>query len=165
VPDSKLDLAFAGSSEFAVPTLAALVLAGHRVTAVLTQPDRPAGRKRRLTPTPVKTHAFELGLTVMEPTTLRSDSAVESLREIAPDLMVVVDYGLIIPPDVLAIPRLGCINGHASLLPRWRGAAPIERAIPAGDRNTGVSVMRMDEGLDTGDVLLIRDPEYPNRRR
>jgi methionyl-tRNA formyltransferase len=156
VPDSKLDLAFAGSSEFAVPTLAALVLAGHRVTAVLTQPDRPAGRKRRLTPTPVKTHAFELGLTVMEPTTLRSDSAVESLREIAPDLMVVVDYGLIIPPDVLAIPRLGCINGHASLLPRWRGAAPIERAILAGDRNTGVSVMRMDEGLDTGDVLLIR---------
>jgi methionyl-tRNA formyltransferase len=159
VPDSKLDLVFAGSSEFAVPTLAALVQAGHRVVAVLTQPDRPAGRKRRLTPTPVKTHALELGLAVMEPATLRSEAAVGPLREVAPDLMVVVDYGLIIPPDVLAVPRLGCINGHASILPRWRGAAPIERAILAGDRQTGVSVMQMDEGLDTGDVLLVRTTE------
>ena len=156
MPDSKLGLVFAGSSEFAVPTLAELARAGHRVLSVLTQPDRPAGRKRRLTPTPVKVHALEQGLAVMEPVTLRSEAAVESLRAIAPDLMVVVDYGLIIPPDVLAIPRLGCINGHASILPRWRGAAPIERAILAGDRHTGVSVMQMDEGLDTGDVLLVR---------
>ncbi len=156
MPDTKLDLVFAGSSGFAVPSLAALAADGHRVVAVLTQPDRPAGRKRRLTPTPVKTHAVETQLTVMEPTTLRSGVVVDELRAMNPDLMVVVDYGLIIPPDVLGIPRLGCVNGHASILPRWRGAAPIERAILSGDPETGISVMQMDEGLDTGDVLLVR---------
>lgn len=154
--DIKLDLIFAGSSDFAVPSLDALADAGHRVLAVLTQPDRPAGRKRRLTPTPVKARAAELGLCVLEPSTLRSEGVADDLRGLRADLMVVVDYGLIIPPEILSIPRLGCINGHASILPRWRGAAPIERAVLAGDGETGISVMQMDAGLDTGDVLLVR---------
>ena len=151
-----MDLVFAGSSAFAVPSLDALADAGHRILAVLTQPDRPAGRKRRLTPTPVKSRALERKMTVLEPTTLRSAEVVDDLRRLDAALMVVVDYGLIIPPEVLAIPRLGCINGHASILPRWRGAAPIERAVLAGDPRTGITVMQMDEGLDTGDVLLVR---------
>lgn len=156
MPESKTDLVFAGSSAFAVPSLDALADAGHHVLAVLTQPDRPSGRKRRLTPTPVKARALERSIPVLEPTTLRSPDVVEDLRRLQPTLMVVVDYGLIIPPEVLAIPRLGCINGHASILPRWRGAAPIERAVLAGDSRTGITVMQMDEGLDTGDVLLVR---------
>jgi len=153
---SSLDLVFAGSSEFAVPSLRSLLAAGHRVRTVLTQPDRPAGRRRRPTPTPLKLSGEELGLVIFEPSTLRDPEAVAKLTALEPDVMVVVDYGLIIPPDVLGIPRLGCINGHASLLPRWRGAAPIERAVLAGDTQTGVTIMRIDEGLDTGDVLLAR---------
>jgi methionyl-tRNA formyltransferase len=151
-----MNLVFAGSSDFAVESLDALVRAGHRVLAVLTQPDRPAGRKRRLTPTPVKAYALANGLSVMTPPTLRDPEIVATLKHLAPDIMVVVDYGLIIPADVLRVPEMGCVNGHASLLPRWRGAAPIERAILAGDSKTGISVMQMEAGLDTGPVLLVK---------
>jgi methionyl-tRNA formyltransferase len=151
-----MNLVFAGSSQFAVPSLDALVEAGHGVLAVLTQPDRPAGRRRRPTPTPVKVYAQARGMSVIEPPTLRDAAVVTLLKQLVPEIMVVVDYGLIIPRDVLEVPARGCINGHASLLPRWRGAAPIERAVLAGDRRTGITVMQMDEGLDTGPVLLVR---------
>ena len=153
---SPLDVVFAGTPEFAVPALAALHAAGHRVRAVYTQPDRPAGRGRVIAAGPVKTHALELGLAVEQPATLRSPEALEQLRGYAPQLMVVVAYGLILPQTVLDIPVLGCLNIHGSLLPRWRGAAPIARAIEAGDSQTGVSIMKMDAGLDTGPVLLAR---------
>lgn len=151
-----MNLVFAGSSDFAVQSLDALLAAEHTVLTVLTQPDRPAGRKRRLTPTPVKEYALARSVPVMDPASLREEEVLAHLRQLAPEIMVVVDYGLIIPPDVLRVPRKGCINGHASLLPRWRGAAPIERAVLAGDRETGITVMQMDEGLDTGPVLLTR---------
>ena len=151
-----LDIVFAGTPAFAVPALAALHGAGYRIGAVYTQPDRPAGRGRAITASPVKIRALELRLAVEQPATLRSPEALERLREHAPQLMVVVAYGLILPQPVLDVPPLGCLNIHASLLPRWRGAAPIERAIEAGDRETGVSIMKMDAGLDTGPVLLAR---------
>ena len=139
-----------------MPALAALHAAGHRVCAVYTQPDRPAGRGRIIAAGPVKTRAVELGLAVEQPATLRSPEALEQLRGYAPQLMVVVAYGLILPQTVLDTPVLGCLNIHGSLLPRWRGAAPIARAIEAGDSQTGVSIMKMDAGLDTGPVLLAR---------
>ncbi|UCC14081.1 MAG: methionyl-tRNA formyltransferase [Gammaproteobacteria bacterium] len=151
-----MEVIFAGSSEFAVPSLASIRSAGHRIRAVLTQPDRPAGRKRRLTPTPVKQFATDTGLDVLEPVSLKSAVVEEQLVALQPEIMIVVDYGLLIPLRVLAIPPRGCINGHASLLPRWRGAAPIERAMLAGDEETGITVMQMDEGLDTGDILMVR---------
>jgi methionyl-tRNA formyltransferase len=148
-----LNIVYAGTPEFAVPALRALVEAGHRVTAVYTQPDRPAGRGRRLRPSPVKEAATALGIEVRQPQSLRDREAQEALRALAPDLMVVAAYGLILPVEVLTIPRLGCVNIHASLLPRWRGAAPIQRALLAGDMRTGVTIMQMDEGLDTGAML------------
>jgi len=144
-------LVFAGTPAFAVPSLAALHAAGHELAAIFTQPDRPAGRGRKLTPSPIKTFAVDHGLDVRQPETLGPD-AVESLAAIAPEAFIVVAYGLLLPPPVLAIPRHGCINVHASLLPRWRGAAPIARAIEAGDTMTGVCIMRMEAGLDTGPV-------------
>lgn len=149
-----LDIIFAGSSEFAVASLRALVDRGHKVCAVLTQPDRPSGRRRKLTATPVKVFAEARGLEVLQPESLNDTSLLEKLSDLSPDAMVVVDYGALIPARMLSLPRLGCINGHASLLPRWRGAAPVERAVLAGDPETGISIMLMDEGLDTGDVLL-----------
>jgi len=149
-------LVFAGSSDFAVPTLDALAAGPWELVAVLTQPDRPAGRRRRLTPTPVRQRAEALGLAVMTPETLRDAQARTAIGDLAPDALVVVDYGLILPPAVLEIPRAGCINGHASLLPRWRGAAPIQRAVLAGDPETGVCVMAMEKGLDTGPVFAVR---------
>jgi methionyl-tRNA formyltransferase len=153
----KLRVVFAGTPAFAVPALRALV-ANHDVTGVLTQPDRPAGRGRALSASPVKLAALEAGLPVVQPARLRGDAAgleatLEQLRQWRPDVMVVVAYGLILPREVLQLPRLGCLNIHASLLPRWRGAAPIQRAILAGDAETGVSIMQMEEGLDTGAVL------------
>ncbi|MEJ2478906.1 MAG: methionyl-tRNA formyltransferase [Acidihalobacter sp.] len=148
-----MNIVYAGTPEFAVPALRALVEAGHRVTAVYTQPDRPAGRGRRLRPSPVKEAATALGIEVRQPQSLRDREAQEALRALAPDLMVVAAYGLILPVEVLTIPRLGCVNIHASLLPRWRGAAPIQRALLAGDMRTGVTIMQMDEGLDTGAML------------
>jgi methionyl-tRNA formyltransferase len=148
-------IAFAGTPEFAVPSLRALYAHGIRVPIVLTQPDRPAGRGRRLTPSAVKQAALELGAPVAQPPTLRAANVTADLGP-RPDLMIVIAYGLLLPRVVLEWPRLGCVNLHASLLPRWRGAAPIQRAVLAGDTVTGISVMQMDEGLDTGPVHLVR---------
>lgn len=145
-----LRLAFAGTPEFAVPTLRALAASGHTLVGVLTQPDRPAGRGRVLSASPVKLAAQELGLPVAQPAKLKSEEERAALAEWQPDALIVVAYGLILPAAVLALPRLGCINVHASLLPRWRGAAPIQRAILAGDTESGVTIMQMDVGLDTG---------------
>jgi methionyl-tRNA formyltransferase len=148
-----LNLVFAGTPEFAVPTLQAILAAGHGVLAVYTQPDRPAGRGRQLTASPVKRFAQAHDLPVAQPTTLKSEHEAEALRRRRPDCMVVVAYGLILPQTILDIPTHGCLNVHASLLPRWRGAAPIQRAIEAGDSRTGVTIMQMNAGLDTGDML------------
>ena len=148
-----LRLLFAGTPDFAVPCLAALLDAGHEVIGVYTQPDRPAGRGRKLQMSPVKALALDRGILVYQPESLKRDpEAVEQLRALGADLMVVVAYGLLLPTSVLEAPRLGCVNVHASLLPRWRGAAPIQRAILAGDAETGVCIMRMEAGLDTGPV-------------
>jgi methionyl-tRNA formyltransferase len=148
-----LRIVFAGTPEFAVPCLRAAAKFGE-VVAVYTQPDRPAGRGRALTPSPVKREALQRGIEVFQPETLREKVSRDALRALKPDLMVVVAYGLILPQKVLDIPTHGCWNVHASLLPRWRGAAPIQRAIEAGDTGTGVCLMRMEKGLDTGPVLL-----------
>jgi methionyl-tRNA formyltransferase len=129
---------------------------GHPVVGVLTQPDRPKGRGRQLTASPVKEAALAAGLPVAQPQSLKTEEGRAALVEWAPDVLVVVAYGLILPPAALSIPRLGCVNIHASLLPRWRGAAPIQRAILAGDEETGITIMQMDAGLDTGPMLLIR---------
>ncbi|MEP6897320.1 MAG: methionyl-tRNA formyltransferase [Rhodanobacter sp.] len=149
-------LVFAGTPEFAVPCLEACRASGAHVVAVYTQPDRPAGRGRKLTPSPVKLAALATGIAVEQPESLKSVEAQKALADHRPDLLVVVAYGLILPRKVLSIPRLGCWNVHASLLPRWRGAAPIQRAIVAGDTETGVDLMQMEAGLDTGPVLLER---------
>jgi methionyl-tRNA formyltransferase len=151
-----LRLVFAGTPEFSVPCLDACRASGAEVVAVYTQPDRPAGRGRKLTPSPVKQAALAAGIAVEQPESLKSADVQQALADYRPDLLVVVAYGLILPRKVLAIPRLGCWNVHASLLPRWRGAAPIQRAILAGDRESGVDLMRMEAGLDTGPVLLER---------
>ncbi len=151
-----LSIVFAGTPEFSVPALEALVASRHRVAAVYTQPDRPAGRGQQLAMSAVKQCALRHGLPVEQPATLREAAAVERLASWQPDLMVVVAYGLILPTTVLQIPPLGCLNIHASLLPRWRGAAPIHRALQAGDTATGVTIMQMDAGLDTGPMLLER---------
>ena len=146
-------IVFAGTPEFAVPCLRAAASRGE-VVAVYTQPDRPAGRGRGLTPSPVKLEALQRGIPVHQPEHFRSAESRAALRALKPDVMVVVAYGLILPQSVLDIPEHGCWNVHASLLPRWRGAAPIQRAIEAGDTRTGVCLMRMEKGLDTGPVLL-----------
>jgi methionyl-tRNA formyltransferase len=152
----KLRVVFAGTPEFSVPCLEACRASGADVVAVYTQPDRPAGRGRKLTPSPVKQAATAAGIPVEQPESLKSEEARATLAAYKPDLMVVVAYGLILPRKVLAIPRLGCWNVHASVLPRWRGAAPIQRAILAGDNESGVDLMQMEAGLDTGPVLLER---------
>ncbi len=144
---------FAGTPEFSVAPLQALLDAGYDVHGVYTQPDRPAGRGRKLMPSPVKQLAVARGIPVYQPVDFKSEEALAELEGQQADLMVVVAYGLLLPERVLNAPRLGCINIHASLLPRWRGAAPIQRAIQAGDKETGITIMRMDKGLDTGDML------------
>lgn len=149
-----MKLVFAGTPVFAAIALDALHQAGHDIALVLTQPDRPAGRGLQPLTSAVKRLAQERALTVAQPPTLRDAAARDMLERLAPDAMIVAAYGLILPPDVLAIPRLGCINIHASLLPRWRGAAPIQRAILSGDAETGITIMQMDAGLDTGAILL-----------
>lgn len=149
-----LRIVFAGTPEFAAAHLQALLQAGLNIVAVYTQPDRPAGRGHRLTPSAVKTLALQHDIPVYQPQTLRAAEAQDELAALKADLLVVVAYGLILPQAVLDMPRLGCINSHASLLPRWRGAAPIQRAIEAGDSETGVTVMQMEAGLDTGPMLL-----------
>jgi methionyl-tRNA formyltransferase len=150
-----LRLVFMGTPEFAVPTLDAIVAAGHKVTAVYTRPPRPAGRGMAVQASPVAHQAERIGLPISSPSTLREIGAVDALRAQHADAAVVVAYGLILPKDILGLFPLGCFNLHASLLPRWRGAAPIQRAIMAGDRETGVAVMKMEEGLDTGAVAMI----------
>ena len=149
---SPLRIIFAGTPEFSVSALSALA-SEHQVVAVLSQPDRPAGRGRQLRASPVKEFAVAQGLPVLQPDSLKSESIQQQLKDLDADCMVVVAYGLILPQQVLDIPRHGCLNIHASLLPRWRGAAPIQRAIQAGDTKTGITIMQMDEGLDTGPVL------------
>lgn len=145
---------FMGTPEFSVPVLDALVEAGHEIAAVYCQPPRPAGRGKKDRPTPVHTRAEALGLDVRHPTSLRDDTAQRDFAALNADIAVVVAYGLILPQAVLDAPKLGCLNIHASLLPRWRGAAPIHRAIMAGDNETGICIMQMEAGLDTGPVLL-----------
>ncbi len=149
-----LRIVFAGTPEFAAEHLRALLDTPHQVIAVYSQPDRPAGRGQKLMPSPVKQLAAQYAIPVYQPQTLRDPAAQAELAALKPDLMVVVAYGLILPQVVLDTPRLGCINSHASLLPRWRGAAPIQRAIEAGDLESGVTVMQMEAGLDTGPMLL-----------
>jgi methionyl-tRNA formyltransferase len=148
-----LRIVFAGTPDFSVPVLQGLLDAGYDVVAVYTQPDRPAGRGREPRPSPVKQLALQYDLKVYQPESLRNEAEQQALQALDPDLMIVVAYGLLLPEAVLAIPRLGCVNVHASLLPRWRGAAPIQRAILAGDNQTGITIMQMDKGLDTGAML------------
>lgn len=150
-----LRVVFAGTPDFAASTLQALIESRHEVIAVYTQPDRPAGRGRKILPSPVKQLAARHRIEAHQPENLRTQETRQQLHELCPDVMVVVAYGQMLPPDILQIPGYGCLNVHASLLPRWRGAAPIQRAILAGDRETGVTIMQMDEGLDTGDILNI----------
>ncbi|MDO9224942.1 MAG: methionyl-tRNA formyltransferase [Pseudomonadota bacterium] len=146
-------LIFAGTPEFAAAALRALIAAGHEIPLVLTQPDRPAGRGMKLKASPVKEVALAHGLTVAQPENLKTEAARQPIADAAADAMVVAAYGLILPEAALGMPRLGCVNIHASLLPRWRGAAPIHRAIEAGDAETGITLMQMDKGLDTGAML------------
>ncbi|HLU02356.1 MAG TPA: methionyl-tRNA formyltransferase [Advenella sp.] len=157
-----MNVVFAGTPEFARQALAAIVQAGFSVPLVMTQPDRPAGRGMKLTPSPVKQQAISHNIPVIQPVSLRLDGkypedaakARQTLQALQPDVMVVAAYGLILPQWVLDLPRYGCLNIHASLLPRWRGAAPIQRAIEAGDKQTGIAIMQMDAGLDTGNVIV-----------
>ena len=149
-----LRLIFMGTPEFAVPTLLELVAHGHEIAAVYTRAAKPAGRGMKLQPTPVEVEARRLGIPVLTPTTLKTPEALEQFRAHNADAAVVVAYGMILPQAILGTPKLGCFNLHASLLPHWRGAAPINRAIMAGAIETGVMVMRMDAGLDTGDVAM-----------
>jgi len=150
---SSRPILFAGTPDFAVPSLRALLASGHELAAVLTQPDRPAGRGRSPRPSPVKEVATEHGIPVLQPVSLKAVEVQAELRKFAPELLVVVAYGLLLPPAILELPRRGCINVHASLLPRWRGAAPIQAALLAGDTQTGVCLMQLEPGLDTGPVL------------
>lgn len=149
---------FAGTPDFAAEALKALLNTDHELIAVYTQPDRPAGRGRKQQFGPVKQLAVNAGIPVLQPESLKDPQAREELQALAPDVMVVAAYGLILPPEILDVPRFGCLNIHASLLPRWRGAAPIHRAIAAGDPETGITIMQMDAGLDTG-AMLLRKPE------
>ncbi|MFY9288112.1 MAG: methionyl-tRNA formyltransferase [Alphaproteobacteria bacterium] len=152
---SKLRLAFMGTPDFAVPALRALHKAGHEIVAVYSQPPKPAGRGQQIQKSPIHKAAEELGLSVFTPKTLRDADEQKKFAALKLDIAIVAAYGLILPKAILEAPRLGCINIHASLLPRWRGAAPIQRAILAGDSETGITIMQMAEGLDTGDMLMV----------
>lgn len=149
-----MKIIFMGTPDFSVPCLQALYDAGHNVAAVFTQPDKACGRKQVLTPSAVKQAALKLGLNVCQPNTLRDGTALETINKHQPDLIVVVAYGKILPPEILTAAKYGCINVHASLLPKFRGASPIQSAILAGESETGVTTMQMDEGIDTGDIFL-----------
>lgn len=150
---------FFGTPDFAVPSLELILDSGEEVVAVVTQPDRARGRGRRLSPSPVKELALSRGLQILQPSAIRSGAFTEELSRLSPDVVVVVAYGRIIPPSILKLPPLGCVNVHASLLPKYRGAAPIQWAIIKGEKKTGVTTMLMDEGLDTGDILLQEETE------
>ena len=154
--ESALRIVFMGTPDYAVPTLAALCESSHEIIGVFAQPDKPVGRKRILTAPPVKQYAVEKGIPVYQPNTLRDGVATEQLREMNPDLIVVVAYGKILPKEILQLPKFGCINGHASLLPAYRGASPIQWCIVCGEKETGVTIMQMDEGMDTGDILQVK---------
>ncbi|HEX3421432.1 MAG TPA: methionyl-tRNA formyltransferase [Candidatus Udaeobacter sp.] len=154
-------IVFIGTGEIGLPTLQALLASEHEVVAVVTQPDKPVGREQRIEPPPIKKEVAKTRIPILQPTRIKA--AVENIRDLTPDAIVVIAYGQILPRDVLELPRVACLNLHASLLPRWRGAAPIQAAIAAGDAETGITAMYMDEGLDTGDVLLQRNLEIlPN---
>ena len=156
-------IVFIGTGEIGAPTLRALLNAEHEVAAVVTQPDKPVGREQRIEPPPIKKEIATTGIPILQPPRIKDPQAVEEVRRLTPDVIVVAAYGQILPREVLEIPRLACLNLHASLLPRWRGAAPIQAAIAAGDSETGITVMYMAEGLDTGDILLQRSVEIlPN---
>ncbi len=156
-------IVFIGTGEIGVPTLRALLDSEHEVVAVVTQPDKPVGREQRIEPPPIKEEVTKTRIPILQPAQIKDQQASEEIRDFAPDVIVVVAYGQILPRAVLEIPRLACLNLHASLLPRWRGAAPIQATIAAGDCETGITVMYMDEGLDTGDILLQRSVEIlPN---
>jgi methionyl-tRNA formyltransferase len=156
-------IVFIGTGEIGVPTLRALLNSEHEVVAVVTQPDKRVGREQRIEPPPIKKEVAKTRIPILQPARIKDQQATEEIRDFAPDVIVVVAYGQILPRDVLEIPRLACLNLHASLLPRWRGAAPIQAAIAAGDCETGVTAMYMNEGLDTGDILLQRSVEIlPN---
>lgn len=150
-----LRIIFAGTPDFAARHLQALIDSEHQIVGVYSQPDRPAGRGKKLKASEVKELALQHGLPVFQPASLKSDDALSELSSLNADIMIVVAYGLLLPKAILEAPRLGCLNVHGSILPRWRGAAPIQRAIWAGDEETGVTIMQMDEGLDTGDMLHI----------
>jgi len=152
-------LIFFGTPEFSVPSLVALLDSGHDVVAVVTQPDRQKGRGRRVSPPPVKMEAERLGIAVLQPQKVRDDGFIKTLRDMMPGMIIVVAYGQILPPEIIHMPEKGCINLHASLLPKYRGAAPINWAIINGDRITGVTTMLMDEGMDTGPILLKKEVE------
>ncbi|MBQ5398213.1 MAG: methionyl-tRNA formyltransferase [Ruminococcus sp.] len=154
-----MNIVFMGTPDFAVPTLKKLCESGHNILAVYTQPDKPVGRKQVLTPPDVKVCALENGLEVFQPTSLKDDNSYEELKALNPDLIVVVAYGKILPKNILDIPRLGCVNVHGSLLPKYRGASPIQSAVLSGDKVSGVTTMFMGEGLDTGDILLRSETE------
>jgi len=157
--NNPLRIIYAGTPDFSVVALRALIKSAHEVIAVYTQPDRPAGRGRDLAMSPVKEEAVLHDIPVYQPESLKDENAQQQLQALNADLMIVTAYGLLLPPQVLQAPKFGCINIHASLLPRWRGAAPIQRAILAGDKKTGITIMQMDEGLDTGDVLAVSECE------
>jgi methionyl-tRNA formyltransferase len=149
-------IVFIGTGEIGVPTLQALLNSEHEVVGVVTQPDKPVGRTQLVEPPPIKKTLFTTKIPVLQPTRIKDRQAIEEIRAVKPDVVVVMAYGQILPRDVLEIPKIACLNLHASLLPRWRGAAPIQAAIAAGDRETGITVMYMDERLDTGNILLQR---------
>ena len=156
-------IVFIGTGEIGVPTLQGLLNSEHEVVAVVTQPDKPVGREQRIEPPPIKKAIAKTRIPILQPAKIKDPKTIEEIRALTPDVIVVVAYGQILPRDVLEVPRLACLNLHASLLPRWRGAAPIQAAIAAGDCETGITVMYMDEGLDTGDILLQRGVEIiPN---
>src|SRR5262245_25787428 len=152
-------IVFIGTGEIGVPALRALLNSEHEVVGVVTQPDKPVGREQQIEPPPIKKTVAETGILILQPARIKDQQAIAEVSELKPDVIVVEAYGQILPREVLEIPRFACLNLHASLLPRWRGAAPIQAAIAAGDRETGITVMYMDEGLDTGDILLQRTIE------
>src|ERR1041385_366244 len=151
-----LRIVFLGTGEIGLPTLDALLNSGHELVGAVTQPDKPVGREQRIEPPPIKKAVAKAAIPILQPTRIKDQSSIEEIRRLNPDVIVVMAYGQILASDVLKIPRITCLNLHTSLLPRWRGAAPIQAAIAAGDRETGITVMYMNEGLDTGDILLQR---------
>lgn len=160
-----LKIVFMGTPDFAIPSLEAIVSSGHQIIGVVTQPDKPKGRGKKLTPPPVKEWAIERGIPVYQPEKARDPEFIRILRELAPDLIVTAAYGQILPKDILDIPPLGCINIHASLLPKYRGASPIQQALIDGEAETGITIMYMDVGMDTGDIILQRSiPIHPDEQ-